>query len=248
MANNLYARIGKRLFDVALSFAGIILLSPLLLVVAISVRLTSHGPALFSQIRTGRFGKPFRIVKFRTMRAGLAPSGSLLTASGDPRVTALGRWLRKTKIDELPQLFNVLSGQMSFVGPRPEVPIYTAKYDQKQRAILLARPGITSAAINFDEEELLANAEDKEDFYVNKILPAKLEADLVYRENIRFWNDQRIIFRTVTGVLLRLCRLTIPPKTSGIIPPDAQPKRRTADSAAMHSGSGAPAGSADPSM
>lgn len=208
MTRNFYPRFGKRCFDAALSFTGLVLLSPLLLVVAIAVRLTSPGPALFSQVRTGRLGKPFRILKFRTMRTSPAATGSLLTASGDPRVTPLGRWLRKTKVDELPQLFNVLVGEMSFVGPRPEVPIYTAKYDRRQRQVLLVRPGITSPHIEFDEEVVLAQAEDKEAFYLKGILPAKLDADLLYCENIRLWNDQKIIFQTVAGVLTRLWRHT----------------------------------------
>lgn len=247
MTNNSYARFGKRLFDAVLSSIGVTLLSPLLLVVAISVRLSSPGPALFSQIRTGRLGKPFRIFKFRTMIAALPSSGSLLTASGDPRVTPLGRWLRKTKIDELPQLFNVLMGQMSFVGPRPEVPIFTARYDRRQRAVLLVRPGITCPGIDFDEEELLANAEDKEDFYVNKILPAKLEADLAYCRSIRFWTDQKIILQTVAGVLVRFGGGAdgIRPAIASTGAPSRGP---SADSVTVQAGSNSPARSADPSM
>lgn len=248
MARNLYARVGKRLFDVVLSSIGLILFSPLLLIVAIFICLTSPGPALFSQIRTGRFGKPFRILKFRTMFTGLPPSGSMLTASGDPRVTTLGRWLRKTKIDELPQLFNVLMGQMSFVGPRPEVPIFTARYDRRQRDVLLVRPGITCPGIDFDEEELLANAPDKERFYVAEILPSKLEADLAYSRNIRFWSDQKIILQTLAGVLVRLrgrSASAIQPSR----PPSGAPVRgHFTDSAAMRASSNSPRGSVDPSM
>lgn len=206
-----YTRAGKRFCDAVVSLAGLLLLSPLLLAIAIAVRLSSPGPALFSQIRTGQFGEPFRILKFRTMRAVSVNPGSLLTASGDPRITPLGRWLRKTKMDEIPQLFNVLAGHMSFVGPRPEVPVYTTTYNGRQKEVLLVKPGITSPRIEFDEEELLARAENKEAFYLVSILPAKLEADLAYCANIRFWEDQRIVAQTVLGVLARLWSHTVLP-------------------------------------
>lgn len=204
MKSTFYTRIGKRWIDVIVSLAGLLLLSPLLLAVAIAVNLSSPGGAFFSQTRTGRFGRPFRIFKFRTMTLDPAGPGSLLTAAGDPRITPLGRWLRKIKLDELPQLFNVLLGHMSLVGPRPEVPLYTARYSPRQKQILLVRPGITSPQINFDEEELLAASPDKEKFYLTTILPAKLELDHAYCDNIGFLEDRRIVLQTTAQVVRRM--------------------------------------------
>jgi lipopolysaccharide/colanic/teichoic acid biosynthesis glycosyltransferase len=208
MGPTFYTRFGKRWFDAIVSSIGLIVLSPLLIVVAIGVRLSSPGPAFFSQVRTGQFGKPFRILKFRTMRMASSDAGSLLTASGDPRITPLGRWLRKTKIDELPQLLNVVAGQISLVGPRPEVPLYTATYTDRQKQVLLVRPGITSPKINFDEEELLAGHADKQNFYLKTVLPAKLEIGLSYGNDVCFWSDLKIIFQTVEGVLGKLLDAT----------------------------------------
>jgi len=203
MSHTFYIRFGKRLFDAIVSALGLFLLSPLLVLVAIAVRLSSPGPAIFRQLRTGSFEKPFHILKFRSMRPAPAGKGALLTAAGDPRITPLGFWLRKAKIDELPQLCNVLRGDMSLVGPRPEVPVYAGQYTARQKRVLLARPGITSPQINFDEEALMASRPDKEDFYLSEILPAKLECDLAYCEKIRFFTDLKILFATVTQLFLR---------------------------------------------
>jgi lipopolysaccharide/colanic/teichoic acid biosynthesis glycosyltransferase len=211
MTSIFYSRHAKRWLDVILSFVGLLFLSPLLLLVAAAVRLSSHGPAFFRQARTGQFEKPFHILKFRTMKTGAA--GPLVTAAGDPRVTPLGRWLRKTKVDELPQLFNVLLGHMSLVGPRPEVPLYTAIYSQRQKQVFAARPGITCPFINIDEEELMAGRPDKEQFYISTVMPAKLEIDLAYCENIRFFHDLRLIFGTVAQLCSRLVR---PPQPRSI--------------------------------
>ena len=200
MKSTFYPRFGKRCFDAIVSFVGLLLLSPLLLIIAIVVRLTSPGPALFSQIRTGLFETPFRILKFRTMRVAPQDSGSLITATDDPRITPLGRWLRKTKLDELPQLFNVLLGHMSLVGPRPEVPLYASRYTERQKLVLSARPGITSPSILFDEEELLATRPDREHFYQTSVMPAKLEVQLAYCANIRFSEDLHILFHTLAGL------------------------------------------------
>jgi len=210
MTPTFYSRFGKRWFDAIAAFLGLLLLSPILLVVAVAVRLSSPGPALFLQLRTGRFDRRFRIFKFRTMKVVPNGSGSLITAIGDARVTPLGRWLRKTKIDELPQLFNVLAGQMSLVGPRPEVPLYTATYSGWQKRVLLVRPGITSPDIDFDEEEALASCQDKESFYLTTVLPTKLEGELAYCNQISFLGDQRIVFRTVFNVLRRLLKTRKP--------------------------------------
>lgn len=214
MTSTFYARHGKRWLDAIVSLVGLIFLSPLLLLVALAVWLTSPGSALFRQTRTGQFEKPFQIAKFRSMRTG--STGSLVTGAGDSRVTPLGRWLRKTKIDELPQLFNVLLGDMSLVGPRPEVPLYTAMYSQRQKQVFAARPGITSPFINADEELLMAKQPDPEHFYVTTLMPAKLELDLAYCENIRFFEDLRIIFGTVAQICLRIVQVELEPKQTPI--------------------------------
>lgn len=195
MTLTFYSRFGKRFLDLVLSFAGLVALSPFLLLVAVAVRVSSKGPALFRQVRVGRFEKPFRILKFRTMQR--SASGPLVTAAGDSRITPLGRLLRKTKIDELPQLFNVLVGDMSLVGPRPEVPFYTTKYSEAQRKVFSARPGITRPAIAMDEEALMAGQADPHAFYISTILPAKLDADLAYCQNVRFGEDLRIVLLTL---------------------------------------------------
>ena len=180
------------------------MLSPLLLVVAIAVRLDSRGPAFFSQERTGRRGGTFRILKFRTMRAAAEGRAPLLTAAGDARITRIGRWLRKTKIDELPQLLNVIWGQMSLVGPRPEVPKYTRTYNERQVQVLAVRPGITgpAALACVDEEAILAKQKNAEHFYLTSLMPAKLYLDLTYCSNITFFGDVRLISQTL-GRLLR---------------------------------------------
>jgi len=203
MSHSFYTKFGKRLFDTLASACGLIVLSPLLVLVAVAVRLSSPGPAIFRQLRTGRFEKPFQILKFRSMRPAPAGKGALLTAAGDPRITPLGFWLRKTKIDELPQLFNVLGGDMSLIGPRPEVPVYTSQYTARQKRVLLARPGITSPQINFDEEALMASRPNREEFYLSEILPAKLECDLAYCDKIRFFTDLKILVATVAQLFLR---------------------------------------------
>jgi lipopolysaccharide/colanic/teichoic acid biosynthesis glycosyltransferase len=215
MNPTLYSRHAKRLFDATVSAFGLVLLSPLLLLVAIAVRLTSPGPALFSQTRTGFHEKPFPILKFRSMKAAPANAAApLLTAQGDSRITPLGRWLRKTKIDELPQLLNVLAGHMSLVGPRPEVPRYTSRYTPAQRKVFAARPGITGPSIILNEEELMATHPDTEAFYLSTILPAKLAVDLSYCERIRFRKDLRILFVTLSRLFYRPA---LPPSQKDVI-------------------------------
>jgi lipopolysaccharide/colanic/teichoic acid biosynthesis glycosyltransferase len=206
-----YVRYGKRWFDASAALGGLILLSPLLLVAAVAVRLDSPGPSFFLQLRTGRFSNPFRMIKFRTMRLADEGNASLLTAAGDSRVTRVGRWLRKTKVDELPQLFNVLLGEMSLVGPRPEVPRFTQLYTQDQRRVLFARPGITSPAAlaSVNEEEILAQHADPESFYVHSLMPAKLQLDLAYCTSISFHQDLKLIGRT-------LGRLSKPRRFDGV--------------------------------
>ena len=201
MNKSFYTRAGKRCFDMAAAGLGLFLLLPFFLLVALLVKLSSRGPVFFRQMRVGKSGRPFPMYKFRSMREG-AHLGSLLTAAGDPRVTAVGAWLRRTKIDELPQLLNVLLGHMSLVGPRPEVPRFVAQLTEKQRGVLDVRPGITGPSVIPREEELLANSENKETFYLTVVLPAKLEIDLRYCENISFQTDSHILYQTFVTLLI----------------------------------------------
>ena len=190
----------KRVFDVAFSAAGFFCLLPILAVIALLVRAEDGGPALFRQRRVGRDGKPFEIFKFRTMRRA---SGAIITVSGDPRITRVGRWVRRWKLDELPQLWNVLRGEMSLVGPRPEIPEYVRLYPPEAREILRIRPGITgpSQLDGFDEEEELRHAADPEIYYREIILPRKLRTDLLYARCHGFGTDLRILWGTAERVL-----------------------------------------------
>jgi lipopolysaccharide/colanic/teichoic acid biosynthesis glycosyltransferase len=193
----------KRLFDVLASASGLILLAPALLAIALWVRLDSPGPALFRQRRVGRHGRHFDMYKFRTM-ADRADEGRQLTVGCDPRITRAGRFLRRSKLDELPQLLNVLEGTMSLVGPRPEVPRYVDRYPPAVRqSVLSVAPGITDlAAILYkDENDILGRAQDPERAYVETILPVKLEYYQRYVRERSFWLDLRIIFRTLAAIL-----------------------------------------------
>lgn len=197
----LYARRLKRAFDVAAAGAGLVVLSPVLLAVAAALKLTDPGPVFFRQTRAGLGFKPFEIFKFRTMRA--SGGGSQLTAGGDPRVTPVGRLLRRTKLDELPQLFNVLRGEMSIVGPRPEVPRYVELFRDDYALILSVRPGITDyASVKYrDEEAVLAAYSDPEHGYVTKVLPDKIALYRRYIAEIGFATDLRIIFETAAKIV-----------------------------------------------
>jgi len=216
-----YLRAGKRGLDAAVSLTGLILLSPVIFAVAIAVKLTSHGPAFYRQFRVGQFGRSFRIVKFRSMVENADRRGPSVTAFGDSRITGFGRWMRKTKIDEIPQFFNVLAGDMSLVGPRPEVPVYTAAYTQSQRLVFLQKPGITGPAASayVCEEEILAGHTEAGKFYVAEILPKKLELDLLYCEDIRFGSDVEMIFETFAKVVERSVR----PQISLLHTPGSRP-------------------------
>ena len=188
----------KRLFDLLVATLALLLLSPLLLGVALWIKLDSAGPVFFRQERVGRHGVPFRIHKFRSMRTG-AP-GLQLTVGEDPRITRAGRWLRHTRLDELPQLIDVLKGDMSLVGPRPEVPRYVAHYPPALRERALAvRPGITDPAslAHLDEAARLAAAADPEREYLEHILPAKLQAAADYAERASLATDLAVLWRTV---------------------------------------------------
>jgi lipopolysaccharide/colanic/teichoic acid biosynthesis glycosyltransferase len=194
----------KRVFDFTASLVGLLLVSPLLAVVAIAIRLESPGPAFFLQERVGYLGKPFHIIKFRTMRRSAPSEGPQITVGSDPRITRIGHLLRKSKLDELPQLLNVVKGEMSLVGPRPEVPAFMARYTPEQRAVILSvRPGITDfAAIEFsDEAEILARAEDPETAYVNEVMPKKFALYKRYVEERSLWLDIQLIGRTVAKVV-----------------------------------------------
>ena len=181
------------------------MLAPILLAFGLLVLLTSGWPIIFRQERIGRSGKSFLILKFRTMTNSQGGKEVLLTAAGDSRVTHFGKWLRQTKCDELPQLFNVLMGDMSLVGPRPEVPYFTQKFTDHQLGVLKVRPGITgpAASMYIAEETLLASQRDKEEFYLSVLLPAKLESDLRYAESVAFNTDLKLIANTFLQLLLK---------------------------------------------
>jgi lipopolysaccharide/colanic/teichoic acid biosynthesis glycosyltransferase len=189
----------KRSHDIVFAALGLLILSPFLLVIALAVKLSDAGPVFFLQQRVGRYGRSFWIWKFRTMVVGAEKRGPSVTKAGDQRVTNLGRILRETKLDELPQLWNVLRGEMSFVGPRPEVPRYVARYTAQQREVLNLTPGITDlATLQFrHEEELLRNVPDAEKFYIECCLPKKIELNLEYNRNANLWQDTQIILRSV---------------------------------------------------
>ena len=189
----------KRAFDLMAAAAGLVLLAPLLAVVAAAVRRSSPGPVLFRQERVGRGGRTFMLLKFRTMRVAAEAEQGRFEAGGSPRVTPLGRLLRRTKLDELPQLWNVLKGDVSLVGPRPEVRQWVAVYPERWARVLTVRPGITDPAsiLYRDEEELLARWPNPEGAYRDTVLPHKLA---LYEEYVRtrcFRNDLRILFRTL---------------------------------------------------
>jgi lipopolysaccharide/colanic/teichoic acid biosynthesis glycosyltransferase len=194
----------KRLFDLLGATVALLLLSPLLLVLALVIKLDSPGPVFFRQERVGRFGRPFRIHKFRTMVADAPQRGPALTIGADPRITRCGAWLRRTRLDELPQFIDVLQGHMSLVGPRPEVPRYVQHYPPGLRERALAvRPGITdpSSLAFIDEADLLARASDPEREYVEHILPRKLQAAADYAERANLWTDLQVIARTLRVLL-----------------------------------------------
>lgn len=189
----------KRLLDIVFSSAGLIILAPLFAVIAVLIKRESPGPVIFSQRRIGKDFKAFTIYKFRTMVVDAPLQGLPITASGDNRITGIGMWLRRTKIDELPELFNVLVGDMSLVGPRPEVPKYVEMFRDEYQDVLRVRPGITDyAAIEFsNEEEILKKYALPEDGYIRELLPAKLNLYRKYCDHHNFFTDLTLIFMTV---------------------------------------------------
>ncbi len=189
----------KRLFDIISSLVGLIFISPIFLVALVLIKLDSKGPVFFKQWRFGKEGKQFKIYKFRTMVKDADKVGSLITAGNDQRITGIGKLLRRYEIDELPTLINVLKGDMSIVGPRPEVPKYLRHYDNlKYREVLSVRPGITDlGTITFRDEAKYLNAQNYEDIYETEILPQKLDLYLEYVHHKSFLFDLRIILKTI---------------------------------------------------
>lgn len=193
----------KRLFDITFSLIGLMLTWPILLVLAIWIKLESRGPVFYRGVRVGRHGKTFRIFKFRTMVMNADKIGGPSTANDDPRITKVGAFIRRSKFDELPQFINVLMGDMSFVGPRPEVQHYVDMYTEEEKAILNVRPGITDWASiwNPDEGAILAGSPDPEKTYMEKIRPEKLRLQLKYAREHNCWIDIKIIVETIWVII-----------------------------------------------
>jgi lipopolysaccharide/colanic/teichoic acid biosynthesis glycosyltransferase len=191
----------KRLFDLSAALVGVVILAPLFAVIAVLILLDTGRPVLFRQHRVGRHFVPFRVLKFRTMVVNARALGRPITAGDDPRITRVGRWLRRTKLDELPQLWNVIRGEMSLVGPRPELFEYVEMFHRDYEEILKVRPGITDYAslLYRDESELLAKADDPEREYTGRVLPDKLRLSADYLRRSSFFSDLKLIVRTVIG-------------------------------------------------
>lgn len=193
----------KRLFDFFASFSGLILVSPIIIYIALKIKGEDGGPIFYRGERIGLHGKPFRIYKFRTMVANAENLGGPSTAADDPRITKFGKKIRKYKLDELPQLINVLKGEMSLVGPRPEVKHYTDMFNEEEKVILSIKPGITDFASlwNSDEGAILAGSPDPEKAYVEKIRPEKIRLQLKYVREQSFWIDIKIILQTLIKIV-----------------------------------------------
>ena len=192
----------KRFFDVMMSFVLIILLSPVFAVLSVWIKLDSKGPVFYRQERITQYGRKFRIFKFRTMVLNADQRGSLVTVRHDPRITSVGEKIRKCRLDELPQLFNIFIGDMSFVGTRPQVSKYVDKYSDEMKATLLLPAGVTSeASIRYkDEDRLLEEAEDLDAAYISKVLPEKMKWNLKYIKEIELWKELQVMIRTVLSV------------------------------------------------
>jgi lipopolysaccharide/colanic/teichoic acid biosynthesis glycosyltransferase len=195
----------KRVFDIFFSVFGIVLLSPLFFIVALLIIVENGFPVFYTQKRVGKRGVEFSLLKFRTMIKDADKNGLLTVGGRDARITKVGYYLRKTKVDELPQLINVLLGDMSLVGPRPEVKKYTDLYTEKQKRVLSVKPGITDyASIEFvDENDLLGKSENPEETYIKEIMPKKLELNLKYVQQSSLLTDIAIIFRTIVKIIFR---------------------------------------------
>lgn len=195
----------KRLFDIISSGIGLIMLSPIFLFLAIWIKIDSHGPVFYKQVRVGKNGKDFRIFKFRSMRQGSDKQGLITVGGRDPRVTNSGYYIRKYKLDEFPQLINVFVGDMSVVGPRPEVRKYVDLYNEEQLRVLTVRPGITDiASIKYrNENELLEISEDPDRTYIEEIMPDKLKYNLEYIDKASFTYDIKLIFVTFKEIITK---------------------------------------------
>lgn len=195
----------KRIFDIVASGFGLLVMSPVFLILAIWIKLDSKGPLFYRQVRVGRKNRDFRIFKFRSMRVGADKMGLITVGGHDPRVTRSGYFIRKYKLDEFPQLINVFIGDMSLVGPRPEVRKYVDLYTSEQMQVLDVRPGVTSlASIRYrNENELLEKVEDSDQYYINVVMQDKLAIDLEYIRNVSFGYDIRLVFQTFWEIIRR---------------------------------------------
>lgn len=193
----------KRIFDLIVASILLIICAPIMVVIAVAIKLTSKGPVFFRQVRITKYGKEFRIFKFRTMVVDAEKLGAQVTIGNDPRITKVGYRIRKTRLDEIPQLFNVFKGEMSFVGTRPEVPKYVNQYQPEMLATLLMPAGVTSkASIEFkDEEKMLDSVDDVDKVYVEEVLPIKMICNVAYIREFRVWSDSRLMIKTVLAVI-----------------------------------------------
>lgn len=191
-----------RFFDILFSLIGLIILSPLIVLLSVAIKLDSRGPIFFKQIRIGLNGKPFKLYKFRSMYENSERKGQITIGSNDKRITRIGRFIRKYKLDELPQLFNVLKGDMSMVGPRPEVPKYVENYSVYQKRVLTVKPGVTDyASIYFsNENDLLTKSENPEEYYIKFLIPQKIRLNMIYIKNNNLYVYFKIIFITLKRI------------------------------------------------
>lgn len=201
----MFYRFFKRVFDIAAAAVGLLVWSPVLIIIALLIKKEDGGPVFYRGLRVGKDGKEFRMFKFRTMVVNADKIGGSSTSDDDSRITKTGKWLRKYKLDELPQLINVVKGDMSIVGPRPEVPYYVKMFNAEERKILSVKPGITDWATlwNNDEGALLAGSPDPEKEYVEKIRPQKLRLQLKYVNERSFFTDLKIIALTLKAIIVR---------------------------------------------
>lgn len=195
----------KRTFDIVASGLGLIILSPVFIILAVWIKADSRGPVFYRQVRVGRKNRDFRLFKFRSMRPDSDKLGLITVGGHDPRVTRSGYYIRKYKLDELPQLINVFIGDMSLVGPRPEVRKYVDMYTPEQMRVLSVRPGITSlASIRYrNENDILAAADDPDRAYIERVMPDKIAIDLEYVERATLWNDIKLIFSTFREIIVK---------------------------------------------
>lgn len=201
--NSFYGKYGKRVFDLLISIPSIIILLPVFIIIAALIKLESSGPIVFSQERIGRYGRPFRIYKFRTMVKNAPEIGTSITSANDPRITKVGKFLRKFKIDEILQIINVIKGDMSIIGPRPEIKKYIDMFKEDYKEILRIRPGMTDyASITFrNEEEFLSKFSNIEEGYIKEVLPQKIELYKRYLKDMSLITDVKIFFKTIWKVL-----------------------------------------------